>query len=66
MFVVMGAVFLYRGLTGNTPASGPASLKDPQPAAPSQLQRRMYIGLGIAFILFAVIDAATYLLHAHS
>ena len=66
IFVVLGAIFLYRGLTGNTPASGPASLNDAQPSAPNKRQRRINTGLGIAFMIFGVIYVASYLLRTHS
>jgi hypothetical protein len=65
IFVVVGAIFLYCGVTGNTPASGPTSLNDQQPPAPNQRQHRMNTGLGIAFIIFGVIYAASFLLRAH-
>jgi hypothetical protein len=65
IFAVLGAIFLYRGVTGNTPASEPTSLNDQQPPAPNQRQRRMNIGLGIAFIVFGAISAVTHLLRAH-
>jgi hypothetical protein len=65
MFAVMGAVFLYRGITGNTPESAPVSLNDSPAPAPNKRKRQVNIGLGVAFIIFGVISAATYLLHAH-
>jgi hypothetical protein len=65
IFAVGGAIFLYRGVTGNTPESGPVSLNDAQPPASNKRKRQMNIGLGIAFIIFGVIYAASYLLRAH-
>jgi len=64
-FAIAGAIFLYRGVTGNTPESGPVSLSDAQPPVSSKRKRQMNVGLGIAFIIFGVIYAASYLLRAH-
>ena len=65
IFAIGGAVFLYRGVSGNTPESAPVSLNDPQPPASNKRKRQMNIGLGIAFIIFGVIYAASFLLRAH-
>ena len=65
IFAVGGAIFIYRGVTGNTPDSGPVSLNDSPAPAPNKRKRQVNIGLGIAFIIFGVIYAASFLLRAH-
>ena len=63
IFAVGGAIFIYRGVTGNTPDSGPVSLNDSP--APNKRKRQVNIGLGITFIVFGVIYAVSFLLRAH-
>jgi hypothetical protein len=65
IFGVGGAIFIYRGVTGNTPDSGPVSLNDSPAPAPNKRKRQMNIGLGIAFIIFGVIYAVSFMLRAH-
>ena len=63
IFAVVGAIFIYRGRTGNTPDSGPVSLNNSP--APDKRKRQMNTGVGIAFIIFGLIYAVSYLLRTH-
>ena len=65
IFAVAGAIFLYSGVTGNTPESGPVSLNDAQSSASNKRKRQRNISLGIAVIVFGVIYAASFLLRVH-
>jgi hypothetical protein len=67
IFTGLGAIFLYRAITGNTPATGPVSLsQSPLPAA-NRRQRWMNTGLGVAFLSFgAIYIVLAYMRHAHS
>ena len=65
IFAVVGAIFIYRGRTGNTPDSGSVSLNNSPPPAPDKRKRQMNTGVGIAFIIFGLIYAVSYLLRTH-
>ena len=65
IFAVGGVIFIYRGVTGITPDSGPVSINDSPAPAPNKRKRQVNIGLGITFIIFGVIYAVSFLLRAH-
>lgn len=55
IFIALGGIFLYRAITGTTPAMGPVSLSSSQAPGPNKRQRWMNTAVGIAFVSFGLI-----------
>jgi hypothetical protein len=67
IFIALGGIFLYRAVTGTSPATGPVTLSNSQAPGANKRQRWMNTAVGIAFVSFGLIYLVlAYLRHTHS